>query len=100
MTARDANLNLKCDHIIPTVNDHFYEFPDGSPAGFLCDSCASDVGFCPGCGYFVLGSDDDRTLYSQGLCTGCMSELNDELGDGEDDIDDYGNTVYFGFDDD
>lgn len=85
MTTRDSNLNLKCDHIVPTVNDHFYHFPDEMPAGFLCDNCAKELGFCPVCGYFVLGSSDDRTLYSHGCCSECLEDFKIELGEYDDD---------------
>jgi len=85
MTARDSNLDLKCAHIVPTVNDHFYLFPDDTEAGFLCDDCAREWGFCPVCGYFVLGSNEDRTLYGHGCCSECLEELKIELGEYDDD---------------
>ena len=48
---------------------------------------ASKEGFCPMCGYFVLGSGEDRTLAAHGVCTECLDELRYETGDH--DHDDY-----------
>jgi hypothetical protein len=47
----------------------------------LCDECAVREGFCPCCGCFVLGLDDDYTLESHGICAECLEELRYELGE-------------------
>lgn len=65
--------------------DSFYYYPDGTEAGFLCDQCAVDEGFCPGCGYFVLGSEwDDSSLGRHGICMECLDELRIEMGEYDD----------------
>lgn len=90
MTKRDQTLALHCEHIIPTARDHYYFFPDDTEAGYLCDDCARDLGFCPVCCYFVLGSNEDRTLGYHGCCTECLEELKIELGEYDnDDGDDF-----------
>lgn len=68
---------MQCEHMESPVNgrDLYYYFPDGTEAGFLCDTCAANEGFCPVCGYFVLGSDDDRTLSQYGCCAECFDEI-------------------------
>lgn len=66
----------KCEHILEVnKDDHTYMYVDGTVAGYLCDTCAAKEGFCPFCGYFVLGSDDDHTLSQYGCCAECFDEI-------------------------
>jgi len=58
-----------------------YPEPVEKTSIYLCDECAVREGFCPCCTGFVLGSYDDSTLESHGVCTECLKELRYELGE-------------------
>lgn len=69
-----------------------YDYPtwDDEPAAgqWLCWEHADKNGFCPACGSFVAGSDDEN--YRGGsLCYECYQELAYETGEYDDDYDDY-----------
>lgn len=53
-----------------------WRYPDGTKDA-LCAECASDAGFCLGCGHFMAGveSFDTNPL---GICYDCMQELREE----------------------
>lgn len=89
MKKRDLSSVLHCEHMEPTGKDNYYWFPGDVEAGYLCDKCATDNGFCPVCGYFVLGSSDDETLNDFGCCVECLEELKIELGEYDHDDDDF-----------
>ena len=60
-----------------------YTYPDGTEDR-LTNKEAVEAGFCPVCGYFVLGSDDDRTLYTHSMCAECLDEFRYEIGEYDD----------------
>lgn len=49
----------------------------------LCDDHAADAGFCPACGWYAAGADDDH-LARHGVCYECWTQLNDEIEAAED----------------
>jgi hypothetical protein len=54
----------------------------------FCDTHASEFGFCPGCGYFVMGAEEhDRPLAQYGLCAECLDDVRADSGEFEDDSD-------------
>jgi len=55
-----------------------YIYPDGSEAGYLCDSCAVSHGFCPICGAFAGGADDDH-VQRENMCLSCFEELEADM---------------------
>lgn len=61
---------------------------------WLCSEHAAEYGFCPMCLYFVLGSDDDRTLAHNGVCVECLDTLRYEMGEADDDWDEYDGWDY------
>jgi len=75
---------LKCEHIEDPRHDKYYFWLDDTEAGFLCYECAVENGFCPMCGYFVLGGPDDYTLSKHGICAQCLEELKIETGEYDD----------------
>jgi len=89
---------MECEHCHKRETDEeqfpLYTYPvevDGKIlTTFLCDNCAAEEGFCPCCGYFVLGSSDDYTLSGHGLCAECLEELRIELGEYDEQDDYYG----------
>lgn len=58
-----------------------YTYPDDTSAGLLSWEEASEKGFCPMCGYFVLGGSEDHTLHRFGVCSECLDDLKAELGE-------------------
>lgn len=59
-----------------------FSYPDAEYGTInLCWEHAPTSGFCPMCGYFVLGSPDDRTLGRNGVCVECLEELKIEAGE-------------------
>lgn len=77
-------MSMKCKHWeTEPINgrDHYYWYPDGDEAGFLCDDCAAKAGFCPMCGSFVAGSNDDLAMMDYGMCSECLSELDEYLSE-------------------
>lgn len=63
-----------------------YTYPDGTTTPGMTDDEATDAGFCPGCSYFVAGSEaDDLTLYEFGLCYECVEEIRIETGEYDED---------------
>lgn len=58
-----------------------YEYPDGTMSKLLSWTEAANEGFCPMCGFFVLGSEEDRTLHSHGVCAECLEQIKYETGE-------------------
>lgn len=62
-----------------------YTYPDGKTTPGMTDREARDSGFCPGCGYFVAGSENDEiSIAVYGLCYECVEELREETGEYDD----------------
>lgn len=83
-------MDTQCEHFeSPPISgrDLYYYYPDGIEAGFLCEHCAIQAGFCPGCGKYVAGNWDFAYIQESGLCGVCMRELDQVIDDllGEDD---------------
>jgi len=74
---------LKCEHIEETnKHDTYYWYPDGLEAGYLCETCATNQGFCPNCGRFVGGIDMEIPFINDwGMCHECYEDLLAELGE-------------------
>lgn len=71
------------------TDKHIYTYPDGMTTPGMTDHEAIQAGFCPGCGYFIGGSEhDDMSVREFGLCYECVEELRIELGE-FDEIDGY-----------
>lgn len=73
---------LTCDREgCPNTECNVYTYPvpvDGKTIQeFLCDEHASEAGFCPGCGWFGLGSDEYDFSPVKGWCSQCVDELDD-----------------------
>lgn len=59
-----------------------YTYPDGTTTPGMTNDEARDAGFCPGCGYFVAGSEiDDANIHYWGLCYECLEEIRIETGE-------------------
>jgi hypothetical protein len=66
-----------------------YHYPDGTATNPLTIEEARKAGFCPGCGWFVAGSEyEDQSLHNFGLCTECVDEIRDETGEYDSEFDD------------
>lgn len=80
---------IKCDICGTTEQADYYVWPvqdeDGNePNGIeLCPDHAIQTGFCPLCGYFVLGSGDERGMVKNGCCTGCFDEFHSDWDDSD-----------------
>lgn len=78
-------MSKTCEHYLKDERergvDACYYYPDHTVAGYLCNKCATLEGFCPICGVFVLGSDDDWPLDSYGCCAECLDEIKSESGE-------------------
>jgi len=49
----------------------------------FCIEHARDFGFCPGCGWFALGADDDF-MVRHGLCSDCYDGVRADMGEFDD----------------
>jgi hypothetical protein len=50
----------------------------------LCPQHAVDMGFCPGCGAMIAGSEWDMIHGMDGLCADCTDELREDTGEFDD----------------
>ena len=67
---------MKCEHL-DEVNRHdlYFWYPDGTEAGYLCDLCATQAGFCPSCGGFVARIDREIPyIQDWGMCYECYQD--------------------------
>lgn len=71
----------QCEHI-EEINRHdlYFYWPDGTEAGYLCEDCARQSGFCPLCGSFVGGVEADMlSMHEHGVCYECASFIEGEM---------------------
>ena len=78
---------IKCEVCGTTEDVDFYKWPvqeEGMPAGIeACPEHAMDNGFCPMCGFFVLGSPEERGLQKNGCCSECFDEFHSDWDDSD-----------------
>lgn len=63
------------------VEIHEIYYPDENKQEFVCITCAGELGFCIGCGYFMAGSEFDENSGIPHVCADCVSQAKDEDDD-------------------
>ena len=61
-------------------------FPYPGGPRFLCPKHAAEAGYCPYCGAYVGGTEDELDVWTYGMCSDCLAD--DEFDDDEDEFDD------------
>jgi len=68
-----------CDHEGCEQLGDIYRYSDGHLAVF-CAAHAAEAGFCPYCGSYVRGcEEDDLALILYGMCDECADEVEEDL---------------------
>jgi hypothetical protein len=65
-----------------------FSLPGQESVRWYCWRHASEHGFCPGCGSFVLGTEEGETLGHHGVCQDCQEEFEADQAHFDDLLDD------------
>jgi len=82
-----------CENCLKTFECDFYSYPGQKVEMLLCPDCASRLGFCISCGFFMAGNELDEHSGLPGMCYECVQDMKAELGEGDYD-DDYNDAPW------